>query len=47
MYDDISFYLRNEAALRSCEERYLSDDRDYYDDSDDDFPYDTSEEAYD
>ena len=42
MYD-ISDYMRDQAAIRSCEEHYLSDD---YDDFDN-YPYDTTEEAYD
>ena len=47
MYD-ISDYMRDQAALRSCEERWLSpDEDDYMDDYDDDYPYDTTEEAYD
>ena len=47
MYD-VSDYLRDQAALRSCEEHWLSpDNEDYMDDYDDDYPYDTTEEAYD
>ena len=49
MYD-ISDYMRDQAALRSCEEHWLSPDEDDYMDDDDDFdncPYDTTEEAYD
>lgn len=47
MYD-VSDYLRDQAALRSCEERWLSpDEGDYMDDYEDDYPYDTTEEAYD
>ena len=47
MYD-ISDYMRDQAALRSCEEHWLSpDEDDYMDDYDDDCPYDTTEEAYD
>ena len=49
MYD-ISDYMRDQAALRSCEEHWLSPDEDDYMDDYDDFdncPYDTTEEAYD
>ena len=48
MYD-ISDYMRDQAALRSYEEYWLSPDEDYMDDYDDfdNYPYDTSEEAYD
>ena len=47
MYD-ISDYMRDQAAIRSCEEHWLSpDEDDYMDDYDDDYPYDTSEEAFD
>ena len=46
MYD-ISDYMRDQAAIRSCEEHYLSDNDDYIDDYEDDPPYDTTEEAYD
>ena len=46
MYD-ISDYMRDQAAIRDCEEHWLSpDEDDYMDDYDDDYPYDTSEEAY-
>ena len=42
----VSDYLRDQAAIRDCEEHWLSpDNEDYMDD--DDYPYDTSEEAYD
>ena len=38
----------DQMALNHCEERWLSPDGDDYDgDGDDDYPYDTSEEAYD
>lgn len=50
MMYDIYDRMRDDAAIRSCEERYLRDDRDddYIDyDDDDDYPYDTTEEAYD
>lgn len=46
----ISDYLRDQANIRDCEERWLSpDNEDYMDDYDefDNYPYDTSEEAYD
>ena len=44
----ISDYLRDQAAIRDCEERWLSpDEDDYMDDYEDDYPYDTSEEAFD
>ena len=44
----VSDYLRDQAAIRDCEEHWLStDEDDYMDDYDDDYPYDTSEEAYD
>ena len=47
MYD-ISDYMRDQAAIRDCEEHWLSpDEDDYMDDYEDDYPYDTSEEAYD
>lgn len=49
MYD-ISDYMRDQAAIRDCEEHWLSPDEDDYMDDYDDFdnyPYDTSEEAYD
>ena len=46
MYD-ISDYMRDQAAIRDCEEHWLSPDEDYMDDYEDDYPYDTSEEAYD
>ena len=49
MYD-VSDYLRDQAAIRDCEEHWLSPDEDDYMDDYDDFdnyPYDTSEEAYD
>lgn len=47
MYD-ISDYMRDQAAIRDCEEHWLSpDEDDYMDDYDDDCPYDTTEEAYD
>ena len=47
MYD-ISDYMRDQAAIRDCEEHWLSpDEDDYMDDYDDDYPYDTTEEAYD
>ena len=49
MYD-ISDYLRDQAAIRDCEEHWLSPDEDDYMDDYDDFdnyPYDTSEEAFD
>lgn len=50
MYDDTYLQLRNQAVIRECEERWLSPDPnydDYGEDCDDDYPYDTSEEAYD
>ena len=44
----ISDYLRDKAAIRDCEEHWLSpDEDDDMDDYDDDYPYDTTEEAYD
>ena len=45
----ISDYLRDQAAIRDCEEHWLSDEYDYMDDYDDfdNYPYDTSEEAFD
>ena len=45
----ISDYLRDQAAIRDCEEHWLSDEDDYMDDYDDfdNYPYDTSEEAFD
>ena len=45
----ISDYLRDQSAIRDCEEHWLSpDEDDYMDDyDDDDYPYDTSAEAYD
>ena len=44
----VSDYLRDQAAIRDCEEHYLSpDNEDYMDDYEDDYPYDTTEEAYD
>ena len=46
----VSDYLRDQAAIRYCEERWLSPDEDDYMDDYDDFdnyPYDTTEEAYD
>ena len=44
----VSDYLRDQAAIRDCEEHRLSpDEDDYMDDYDDDYPYDTTEEAYD
>ena len=49
MYD-ISDYMRDQAAIRDCEEHWLSPDEDDYMDDYDDFdnyPYDTSEEAFD
>lgn len=47
MYD-ISDYMRDQAAIRDCEEHWLSpDEDDYMDDYEDDYPYDTTEEAYD
>ena len=47
MYDT-SDYMRDQAALRSCEEHWLSpDNENYMDDYEDDYPYDTTEEAYD
>ena len=48
MYD-VSDYLRDQAAIRDCEEHWLSPDEDDYTDDydDDDCPYDTTEEAYD
>ena len=49
MYD-ISDYMRDQAAIRDCEEHWLSPDEDDYMDDYDDFdncPYDTTEEAYD
>jgi len=49
IYDDIGFRLANERALQDCERHYLNDDSDFYDDSDewDNYPYDTTKEAYD
>ena len=47
-FDDPYLPLRNQAVIRECEERRLSPDcDDYGEDCDDDYPYDTSEEAYD
>ena len=49
MYD-ISDYFRDQSSIRDCEEHWLSpDEDDYMDDYDefDNYPYDTSEEAYD
>lgn len=49
MYD-ISDYFRDQSSIRDCEEHWLSPDEDDYMDDYDDFdnyPYDTSEEAYD
>lgn len=46
---DISDKLRQEQILRDCEEKFLTDDRDnydYFDDYEDDYPYDTREEYY-
>ena len=44
----VSDYLRDQANIRDCEEHWLSpDNEDYMDDYEDDYPYDTSEEAYD
>ena len=43
----VSDYLRDQAAIRGCEEHWLSPDEDDYMDDYDDYPYDTSEEAYD
>lgn len=46
----VSDYLRDQAAIRDCEEHWLSPDEDDYMDDYDDFdnyPYDTSEEAFD
>ena len=46
MYD-ISDYMRDQAALRDCEEHQLCPgDEDYMDDCEDDYPYDSTEEAY-
>lgn len=48
MYN-ISDKLRDDAAIKSCECAYLSEDDDIYSDydEDEDYPYDTTEEAYD
>ena len=47
MYD-ISDYMRDQAAIRDCEGHWLSpDEDDYMDDYEGNYPYDTSEEAYD
>ena len=49
MYD-ISDYFRDQSSIRDCEEHWLSPDEDDYMDDYEDFdnyPYDTSEEAYD
>lgn len=44
----VSDYLRDQSAIRDCEEHWLSpDEDDYMDDYEDDYPYDTTEEAYD
>ena len=47
MADLYDFHRRDEMALRDCERRYLSDEDHYDEDSEEDFPYDTEEEAYD
>ena len=49
MYD-ISDYFRDQSSIRDCEEHWLSPDEDDYMDDYDDFdnyPYETTEEAYD
>lgn len=46
MIDEVSFALENQRALRDCENHYLSDEDHYDDDSEENYPYDTSEEAY-
>lgn len=45
MYDDID-RLRDQETIRACEGRWLDPDYNYCDD-DADYPYDTTEEAYD
>ena len=44
-------WRHNQETIRQLEEEYYSDDNydedDIYDDKDDNYPYDTSEEAYD
>lgn len=43
-----TLYRRNQETIRQLEESYYSDDDDYGSDyGDDDYPYDTTEEAYD
>ncbi|WP_432651648.1 hypothetical protein [Huintestinicola sp.] len=48
MYDDLD-RLRDQETIRACEERWLDPDYNYCDDDvdDADYPYDTTEEAYD
>ena len=44
-YDTL--WRHNLETIRQLEEEYYSDDRDYDEDDEDCYPYDTSEEAYD
>ena len=46
MTDFDTIWRQNQQTIAALEEEYYSDDRDY-EDYDEDYPYDTSEEAYD
>ena len=50
MTDFDTIWRQNQQTIAALEEEYYSDDRDYGDydeDDEEDYPYDTSEEAYD
>ena len=47
MTDFDTLWRHNLETIRQLEEEYYSDDRDYDEDNEEDYPYDTSEEAYD
>ena len=49
MTDYDTLWRHNLETIRQLEEEYYSDDRDYdyEEDDEEDYPYDTSEEAYD